>query len=100
MNDNLCIPVLLGTLRKERRSIHPARLICEEVQKRGVQSTLIDVKDVDLPLFEDYDHPKVKSFSEIIARADGLIIVSPEYIDLTFWNRTKEDVYVEVTQSF
>lgn len=40
---------------------------------------MIDVKDLGLPMLYDFEHPKTSIFSEKVKKADGLIIVSPEY---------------------
>ena len=78
----LFIPVLLGTNRKERNSIHPAKWLVGEMQKRGdVETRLFDVADFKMPQ-DDYGQALKDQFPEwkdAIIRADGLVIVSPEY---------------------
>ena len=78
----LFIPVLLGTNRKERNSIHPAKWLVREMQKRDdVETQLFDVADFALPQ-DDYGQGLKDQFpewKEAIIRADGLVIVSPEY---------------------
>ncbi|HEY5885204.1 MAG TPA: NAD(P)H-dependent oxidoreductase [Pyrinomonadaceae bacterium] len=78
----LFIPVLLGTNRKERNSIHPAKWLVGEMRKRDdVETRLFDVADFAMPQ-DDYGQGLKDQFpdwKEAIIRADGLVIVSPEY---------------------
>lgn len=78
----LFIPVLLGTNRRERMSVHPANWLVGEIQKRGdIETRLFDVADFALPQ-NDYGQGLKDQFpewKEAIIRADGLVIVSPEY---------------------
>lgn len=78
----LFIPVLLGTNRKERNSIHPAKWLAGEMQKRDdIETRLFDVAEFALPQ-DDYGQGLKDRFPEwkdAIIRADGLVIVSPEY---------------------
>jgi NAD(P)H-dependent FMN reductase len=82
----LAIPVLLGTIRAGRRSVHVARLLLDELGGRGgVQTELIDLAELDLPVMrhrlgEGGDGPPgAVALSTKLASADGLLIVSPEY---------------------
>jgi NAD(P)H-dependent FMN reductase len=82
MADKLFIPVLLGTNRKERQSEHVAKWITEKVGERNdIETQLFDVRDFHLP----YDHygqeikDEFPEWRDAIIRADGLIIVTPEY---------------------
>ena len=78
----LFIPVLLGTNRKERNSIHPAKWLIGEMKKRDeIETRLFDVAEFALP-HDDYGQGLKEQFpewKEAIIRADGLVIVSPEY---------------------
>jgi NAD(P)H-dependent FMN reductase len=76
----LFIPVILGTTRKGRMSAHAARLMAEEVAKRpGVETELIDIARLPLPVDDAGETIKDAAFSEKMNRADALVIVSPEY---------------------
>src|ERR1041385_8222459 len=76
----LFIPVILGTVRKGRASENVAKLIFGEVQKReGVETELIDIRDLKFPLGDAGEQIKDAKFSAVCERADGLVIVSPEY---------------------
>src|SRR5215475_1220354 len=76
----LSIPVILGTVRKGRASENVAKFVFGEVQKReGVETELIDIRDLNLPIDDAGEAIKDPKFSETIMRADGLVIVTPEY---------------------
>lgn len=75
----LYIPILLGTTRKGRQSEKVAEFMRKEAKKRKVETTLIDPRRLELPLIYDFEHPNVDGFSATIDKADGFIIVSPEY---------------------
>jgi len=79
--DQLNIPVLLGTNRKERNSIYPAKWLVGEMEKRPeIKTRLFDVADFHLP-HDDYGQGLKDSFPEwrdAIINADGLVIVTPE----------------------
>jgi NAD(P)H-dependent FMN reductase len=78
----LLLPLLVGTNRKERNSIHPARWLLAEMQKRAeIETRLFDVADFALPQ-DDYGQGLKDRFPEwrdTIINADGLVIVTPEY---------------------
>ena len=80
--DQLNIPVLLGTNRKQRNSVLPAKWLVGEMEKRPeIRTRLFDVADFHLP-HDDYGQGLKDSFPEwrdAIVAADGLVIVSPEY---------------------
>jgi len=80
--DKLLLPVLLGTNRKERNSVHPARWLIGEMQKRPeIETRLFDVGEFSLPQ-NDYGQGLKDQFPEwrdTIIKADGLVIVAPEY---------------------
>jgi NAD(P)H-dependent FMN reductase len=61
-------------------SEHVARFMFEEVGKRkGVETALIDVRELKLPTTDAGETIKDAAFSEQMARADALVIVTPEY---------------------
>jgi NAD(P)H-dependent FMN reductase len=76
----LSIPVILGTPRRGRLSEHVAHVVFDEVSKRGdVRTELIDVRELPLSSMDAGEQIKDQQFSATIMRADGLIIVAPEY---------------------
>lgn len=80
--DKLLLPVLLGTNRKERKSVLAAKWLIAEMEKRSeIQTRLFDVGDFVLPR-DDYGTQIKDQFPEwrdAVIQADGLVIVSPEY---------------------
>ena len=80
MERQLYIPVILGTARKGRASEQAARFMLGEVSKRGgVETELIDIRDLKLPTDDAGESIKDARFSEQMSRADALVIVVPEY---------------------
>jgi NAD(P)H-dependent FMN reductase len=76
----LNIPVILGTSRKGRASVHAANLMADLLNRRaGVRSSVIDIASVPLPVDDAGEAIKSTEFAAAIAAADGLVIVAPEY---------------------
>lgn len=76
----LFIPVILGTARMGRMSLHAARLLVEQLGKcLGVETELIDIAKLPLPTNDAGEAIKQASFSALMNRSDGLVVVSPEY---------------------
>lgn len=76
----LNIPVILGTARKGRASVHAARLIADLLNRRaGVSSEVIDIAGLPLPTDDAGEAIKDPAFAAAISAADGLVIVAPEY---------------------
>lgn len=77
----LYIPILLGTAREERRSENAANFVLKEFQKfNEAETELIDVKDYRIKATDDTEEQEqAKRFAEKAIRADGFIIISPEY---------------------
>lgn len=77
----LFIPVILGTAREGRRSEHAARFVYDIVKQReDIETALLDVRDFRLVATDDSEKTALeKKLAEITARADGFVIVSPEY---------------------
>ena len=80
MERPLFIPVILGTSRQGRASENVARFLLEEVAKRdGVETELIDIREIPLTTSDAGEAIKDSGFSATVARADALVIVAPEY---------------------
>lgn len=80
MERPLYIPVILGTARKGRASENVARFMLGEVAKRaGVETELIDIRDLKLSFDDEGESIKDARFSGQMSRADALVIVVPEY---------------------
>src|SRR5947209_3896071 len=76
----LFIPVILGTTRQGRMSEYVARLVFDEVVKReGVESELIDIRELNIPTGDAGSGIKDAKFSETCMRADAFVLVVPEY---------------------
>jgi NAD(P)H-dependent FMN reductase len=78
MNEKLFIPVLLGTSRPGRRSEAVAKFVVEETKTYGLETELLDIKD--FPIGNTIDLTETtKRWRELMTKADGLIILAPEY---------------------
>ncbi|HUK40518.1 MAG TPA: NAD(P)H-dependent oxidoreductase [Candidatus Acidoferrales bacterium] len=76
----LSIPVILGTTRKGRMSAHAASFMVGQIGARnGVTTELIDISKIPMPTDDAGDGVKDPAFSEKMATADALVIVTPEY---------------------
>ena len=76
----LFIPVILGTVRKGRASHNVAKFVFEQVKQReGVESELIDIAELMVSGDDAGEQIKHRGFSETCERADGLVLVVPEY---------------------
>ncbi len=83
MSENkLFIPIILGTPRKDRESENVAKWVYSKMQDRDeIESKFFDVRDFDLP--RDHYGTEIggdfPEWRDAITRADGLVIVTPEY---------------------
>lgn len=79
--DQLIIPVLLGTGRDGRRSEPVAKYLHARLIALGVTSELIDVRDISNPVTHGPSQPtdRTAHWRELMAGADGLLVVTPEY---------------------
>ena len=83
----LNIPVILGSVRRDRIGIRVARFAVHALEARGHTVTLIDPIKYPLPLldrmYKEYAPgeapPVLQSLAEILKRADGYAIVTAEY---------------------
>lgn len=82
------IAVIIGTTRDARFGQKPAEWIAERARARGGWDVeLLDLKDFDLPLFDEVasnawaptQDPAARKWQEALARFDGYIFVTPEY---------------------
>lgn len=98
------IPVILGTARQGRQSEKAARFILREALAASLESEIIDVRDHRIAATDDTgSSPQAQRLAEKVKRADGFIIVSPEYnhgypgelkmmLDMLFWAYAKKPV--------
>jgi NAD(P)H-dependent FMN reductase len=76
----LFLPVVLGTARQGRASENVAGFVHGEViQRSGVTTELIDIRKLNLSNQDAGEGLKDSAFSAAMERADGLILVVPEY---------------------
>src|SRR5258707_2603784 len=84
---SLTVPVLLGSVRRDRQGIRAARLIVDALGARGHEPVLVDPLELQLPLLDRMykEHPKgqapevLERLATLYRRADGFMIVSAEY---------------------
>jgi NAD(P)H-dependent FMN reductase len=86
VGDRLNIPVLLGSVRRNRQSPKVARWLHRQLEiDERITTRLIDLEELALPIMEerlrmrDDPPPGAATLSEVIAAGDGLVIVTPEY---------------------
>lgn len=80
MQAKLNIPIIIGTTRPKRQSVHAARLVAEVGEEFDeITVSLIDPSDYDLSLDGNDEENKIPVYTEIVRKADGFFIVSPEY---------------------
>jgi NAD(P)H-dependent FMN reductase len=76
----LFIPVILGTSRQGRQSEFVAQFVVNQVrQRQGIETELIDIRSLQVALDDEGEALKDPQFSKLMTRADGIIIVVPEY---------------------
>lgn len=74
------IPIILGTAREGRQSEKVAKFVHQETIKFGLETEVIDVRDYGIGATDNTENTtQAKKLSEKISKADGFIIVSPEY---------------------
>lgn len=89
-NTQLYVKVIAGSTREGRFSDKAAAWIAGEIKKQeGVEVEVIDLRDYDMPFFnepvspsfkqEPYKNEAVARFTSKIAEGDAFVIVTPEY---------------------
>src|SRR5437773_11538827 len=74
------LPVIIGTARQGRLSEPAANFVFGEASKRGdIQTELIDIRKIPVAINDAGEALKDSQFSATVSRADGLILVVPEY---------------------
>jgi NAD(P)H-dependent FMN reductase len=80
MTRPLFIPLILGTTRKGRASENVARFVHGELRKhQDIETELIDLRDLKFTVEDAGEAIKDPKFSATMERADGLVLVVPEY---------------------
>ena len=83
----LTIPVLLGSVRRDRQGIRAARLVINGLKARGREPVLVDPMELKLPLLDRMykEYPKgeapaaMEELAEQIRTADAFLFVTGEY---------------------
>ncbi|MEJ1976010.1 MAG: NADPH-dependent FMN reductase [Acetobacteraceae bacterium] len=86
-DERLTIPVLLGSVRRDRQGIRAARFIVNALTAHGHEPVLVDPLVLQLPLLDRMykEYPKgaapdvLERLATLYRRADGFIVVSAEY---------------------
>ena len=82
------LQVIVGSTRPGRVGLPVATWIAESAEKHGGFTVeLVDLAAVDLPVFDEPAHPRLRrythahtsAFSATVDRADGYVFVTPEY---------------------
>jgi len=84
---HLKIIIILGSVRTGRYGMTVTKFIKNKCEQRGWKTVVIDPREWKLPLlnkmYKSYNHQKapvkLKKLAQILKKADGFIIVSPEY---------------------
>jgi NAD(P)H-dependent FMN reductase len=83
----LTVPVLLGSVRRDRQGMRAAHLVVDALSARGHEPVLVDPMELRLPLLDRMykEHPRgeapesLERLATLYRRADGFVIVSAEY---------------------
>ena len=79
----LSIPVVLGSVRPNRRSYRPALLIAERIAAAGHRVELLDLRALDLPMYghgpDAEIHTGVRALRHTLGQADAVVWLTPEY---------------------
>lgn len=83
------ILVVTGSVRPNSVNEKIVPLVTAEIEAQGVQATVADLKVLNLPFFDapvppsapDFEppHESTKQWTALVAQADGVVFVSPEY---------------------
>jgi NAD(P)H-dependent FMN reductase len=74
------LPIIIGTPRQGRLTEPAANFVFGEVSKRSdIKTELIDIRKIPIRVDDAGEALKDKQFCAAVQRADGLIIVAPEY---------------------
>ena len=84
---DLRVGVIAGSTRPGRRALEVADWVCREHGVAGVELTVIDLAEVDLPILAEptpaalggYELDRTRQWSALVASFDAFVLVSPEY---------------------
>jgi len=83
----LIMPVVLGSVRSDRKGLRAARFIARHIRERGHEAPLVDPLELKLPLLGRMykEYPKgqapepLERLASLFRSADAFVIVSAEY---------------------
>ncbi len=83
----LVVPVILGSVRRDRQGIRVARFLVRALEERGHEAHLVDPCEIDLPILDRMykEHAKgeapavLERLATLYRRADAFLVVSAEY---------------------
>lgn len=83
------ILVVTGSVRPNSVNQKVVPLVVKSLEKKGAVVTVADLKQLDLPFFDDPNSPtspdfaptdeRVRTWTELVVKADGVLFVTPEY---------------------
>jgi NAD(P)H-dependent FMN reductase len=86
---SLNIPVVLGSVREVRNSYFPAKFMVEKLKEAGVETQLVDFRELPLPFVDSpvepsdyekkYPNPNVQKWSNIADAAHAFVLMVSEY---------------------
>ncbi len=80
MHDAIKIKIILGSTRQGRFSDKIGIWVLEQIKKhQNVEGEILDLKEFNLPFYDEIKDKNVEKFSQKIKSADGFIIIAPEY---------------------
>lgn len=83
------ILVVTGSVRPNSANQKVVPLVVKSLEEKGVDVTIADLKQLDLPFFDDPHSPsspdfaptneRVRAWTQLVIEADGVVLVTPEY---------------------
>lgn len=86
--DRPVLQILIASTRPSRIGGAIGRWVAERAEDRAdFEVEVVDLAEIDLPMFAeskhprlgDYDHRHTREFSALVGRAEGFVLVFPEY---------------------
>ncbi len=74
-----------GSAREGSFNKQLVRIAAEGARRAGAEVTLLDLRDLPMPLFDqdlearEGEHPNARAFKDLLQRHEGLLIASPEH---------------------
>ncbi len=78
--DFVKIKIILGSTRQGRFSDKIGNWVFEQIKKhQNVTAEILDLREYNLPFYDEIRNENIERFSQQIKSADGFIIIAPEY---------------------